>query len=289
MGEFLKIHDFKRFSLNVAGRLIEFDRPAVMGILNVTPDSFYDGSRSVSDLDIGRRVAEMIEGGVDIIDIGGYSSRPGADDVDTSEELRRLLKGIEVVRRQSCDVLISIDTFRSEVARAGIEAGANIVNDISGGELDERMFDEVASMKVPYVLMHMRGTPLTMSGLTQYNDVTADVISELSGKVNRLSLMGVNDVIVDPGFGFSKSLDQNYEMLRELPAFGCFGRPLLVGVSRKSMICKLLGITPSEALNGTTGINMLSLVGGASILRVHDVAAAVETVKIYMKTIMAAS
>lgn len=289
MGEFLKIHDFKRFSLNVAGRLIEFDRPAVMGILNVTPDSFYDGSRSVSDLDIGRRVAEMIEGGVDIIDIGGYSSRPGADDVDTSEELRRLLKGIEVVRRQSCDVLISIDTFRSEVARAGIEAGANIVNDISGGELDERMFDEVASMKVPYVLMHMRGTPLTMSGLTQYNDVTADVISELSGKVNRLSLMGVNDVIVDPGFGFSKSLDQNYEMLRELPAFGCFGRPLLVGVSRKSMICKLLGITPSEALNGTTGINMLSLVGGASILRVHDVAAAVETVKIYMKTIMAGS
>lgn len=289
MGEFLKIHDFKRFSLNVAGRLIEFDRPAVMGILNVTPDSFYDGSRSVSDLDIGRRVAEMIEGGVDIIDIGGYSSRPGADDVDTSEELRRLLKGIEVVRRQSCDVLISIDTFRSEVARAGIEAGAHIVNDISGGELDERMFDEVASMKVPYVLMHMRGTPLTMSGLTQYNDVTADVISELSGKVNRLSLMGVNDVIVDPGFGFSKSLDQNYEMLRELPAFGCFGRPLLVGVSRKSMICKLLGITPSEALNGTTGINMLSLVGGASILRVHDVAAAVETVKIYMKTIMAGS
>lgn len=287
MGEVLKIHGFKRFSLNVAGRLIEFDRPAVMGILNVTPDSFYSGSRSTSDLDIGGRVAEMIESGVDIIDIGGYSSRPGADDVDPGEESRRLLKGIGAVRRLSRDVLISIDTFRSEVARAGIEAGANIVNDISGGELDGHMFESVASMRVPYVLMHMRGTPMTMCGLTRYNDVTADVISELSEKVNRLSLLGVSDVIIDPGFGFSKSLDQNYEMLRELPAFGSLGRPLLVGVSRKSMVYKLLGITPSEALNGTTAINMISLAGGASILRVHDVAAAMETVKIYMKTVMA--
>lgn len=287
MGEILEIHGFKRFSLNAGGRLIEFDRPAVMGILNVTPDSFYAASRSASDQEIERRVAEMLDDGVDIIDIGGYSSRPGADDVEPGEESRRILKGIEAVRRQSCDVLISIDTFRSDVASAGIEAGADIVNDISGGDLDERMFDTVASMGVPYILMHMRGTPSTMAGLTQYGDVTADVISELSSKVARLSLLGVSDVIIDPGFGFSKSLDQNYEMLRELPAFGCFDRPLLVGVSRKSMIYKLLGGSAAEALNGTTAVNMLSLVGGASILRVHDVKAAAETVKIYMKTITA--
>lgn len=286
MGEFLKGERgvFKRFSLNMGGRLLEFDRPAVMGILNVTPDSFYEKSRSTSASQLETRVGEMLDAGVDIIDIGGYSSRPGADDVAADEEMSRIGTGIEAVRKQNADIPISIDTFRSSVAQAGIDAGADMINDISGGDLDDKMFEAVASMKVPYILMHMRGTPATMATQTNYTDVCADVISELSVKVDRLSRLGVSDVIIDPGFGFSKTLEQNYEMLRGLHAFGCFGRPLLVGVSRKSMIYNLLGVTPERSLNGTTAVNMLALMGGASILRVHDVGAAKETIKIYMET-----
>lgn len=277
-------HGFQPFSLNIGGRLVEFSRPVVMGILNVTPDSFYAGSRCQSDLQIRQRVTEMLEAGAEIIDIGGYSSRPGADNVSIEDETERVMKGIALTRDISHDVIISVDTFRSVVARAAVEGGADIVNDISGGDLDGVMFATVAELKVPYIVMHTRGTPQTMSRLTDYDDVTADVIAELSEKVNRLSLMGVADVIIDPGFGFGKTTEQNYELLNGLSALHCFNRPLLVGVSRKSMIYKPLGITPAESLNGTTVINTLSLAQGASILRVHDVAPAVEAVKIFMMT-----
>lgn len=277
-------HGFHPFSLNLGGRLVEFTCPAVMGILNVTPDSFYSESRCVSDAQIKGRVSELLESGADIIDIGGYSSRPGADNVSIEEETARVVKGVALTREISPDAIISVDTFRASVAQKAIEAGADIINDISGGDLDSDMFAAVAALKVPYILMHTRGTPQTMSGLTDYDDVTADVIAELSEKVNRLSLMGVNDVIIDPGFGFGKTVEQNYELLRGLSALHCFHRPLLVGVSRKSMIYKPLGLTPAESLNGTTVINTLSLAQGASILRVHDTAPAVEAVKIFMMT-----
>lgn len=277
-------HIFHPFTLNIRSRLVEFTRPAVMGILNVTPDSFYSESRCVSDAQIKNRVSKLLESGADMIDIGGYSSRPGADDVSVEEETARVVKGVALTREISPDAIISVDTFRASVARKAIEAGADIINDISGGNLDSDMFATVAALKVPYILMHTRGTPQTMSGLTDYDDVTADVIAELSEKVNRLSLMGVNDVIIDPGFGFGKTVEQNYELLRGLSALHCFQRPLLVGVSRKSMIYKPLGLTPAESLNGTTVINTLSLAQGASILRVHDAAQAVEAVKIFMMT-----
>lgn len=263
---------------------MEFDRPVVMGILNVTPDSFYSESRCRSDEQISNRVAQILAQGAEIVDIGGYSSRPGADEVSVDEETARVVRGVKLTRSISRDAIISVDTFRASVARAAIEAGADIINDISGGDLDEDMFATVAELKVPYIVMHTRGTPQTMSRLTDYDDVTADVIAELSGKVERLSLMGVADVIIDPGFGFGKTVEQNYELLRGLSALHCFNRPLLVGVSRKSMIYKPLGLTPAESLNGTTVINTLSLAAGAAILRVHDVAPAVEAVKIFMMT-----
>lgn len=275
---------FHPFSLNLGGRLVEFDRPVVMGILNVTPDSFYSESRCRSDEQISNRVAQILAQGAEIVDIGGYSSRPGADEVSVDEETARVVRGVKLTRSISRDAIISVDTFRASVARAAIEAGADIINDISGGDLDEDMFATVAELKVPYIVMHTRGTPQTMSRLTDYDDVTADVIAELSGKVERLSLMGVADVIIDPGFGFGKTVEQNYELLRGLSALHCFNRPLLVGVSRKSMIYKPLGLTPAESLNGTTVINTLSLAAGAAILRVHDVAPAVEAVKIFMMT-----
>lgn len=275
---------FQPFSLNIRGRLVEFTCPAVMGILNVTPDSFYSESRCGSDSQIRERVSEMLESGADMIDIGGYSSRPGASDVSVEEETARVVRGVALIREISREAVISVDTFRASVARRAIDAGADMINDISGGDLDSDMFATVSDLKVPYIVMHSRGTPQTMSSLTDYNDVTADVISELSEKIDRLSLMGVSDVIIDPGFGFGKTVEQNYELLRGLSALHCLHRPLLVGVSRKSMIYGPLGLTPADSLNGTTVINTLSLAGGASILRVHDTAPAVEAVKIFMMT-----
>lgn len=272
----------KPYSINVGGRLVEISRPMVMGILNVTPDSFYAESRcGIDEEAIAARVSAMVSEGVDMIDVGGYSSRPGADEVSAEEELCRLRTGISVVRRLAPGMVISVDTFRADVARRCIEDfGAHIINDISGGDLDPEMFETVASLKVPYVLMHMRGTPATMSGLTDYGDVTADVIGQLASKVSRLRLLGVNDVIVDPGFGFSKTMEQNYELMRNLEVFAALDAPLLVGVSRKSMIYRLLGITPEAALNATTALHAMALSKGAHILRVHDVAQAVEAVKI---------
>ncbi len=276
---------FKTYSINVKGELIEISRPWVMGILNVTPDSFYEASRCDLTEKIENRVMQMLSEGADVIDIGAYSTRPGAAEVSAEEELARLKIGMAIVRRLAPDVLTSVDTFRADVAaRCVEELGVNMVNDVSGGELDKDMFKTVARLRVPYVVMHMRGTPATMQQLTQYDDVTAEVLESLARKIDSLHQMGVADVIADPGFGFSKTVDQNYEMLSQLNAFTALDVPLLVGVSRKSMIYKYLDVTAGDALNGTTVLNTLALLQGAHILRVHDVKAASEAVKLVMKT-----
>lgn len=256
-----------------------------MGILNVTPDSFYSGCRSCEEGKIVARVRQIVDEGAKIIDIGGYSSRPGAEDVTPEEEYERLSQGLSIIKREAPDIIVSVDTFRAEVARRCVEEwGVDIINDISGGTLDNAMFDTVADLQVPYILMHMRGTPATMQSLTQYVDVTRDVISELTEKVDILRQKGVKDIIIDPGFGFSKTIEQNYEMMNRLDEFHGMGMPLFVGISRKSMIYKALGLTPETSLNGTTALNTIATMKGAHILRVHDVKEAVETIKITQLT-----
>lgn len=278
---FLIVSRFQPFSINLRGKLHEFDRPQIMGILNVTPDSFFAGSRTIDEGSIARRVESLVSQGVDIIDIGAYSSRPGADAVTVDEEIARLSRGMRLLREIAPDTIVSVDTFRADVARRAVEEmGVDIVNDISGGDLDSRMFETIAQINVPYIIMHMRGTPDTMNTLCDYSDVTADVIHNLSQKTRRLALLGVNDVIIDPGFGFSKNIEQNFEMLRNLEAFHALERPLLVGISRKSMIYRPLATSPDEALNGTTVLNTIALLSGAAILRVHDVKEAIEAVRL---------
>ncbi len=271
----------KPFSLNINGDLRQFDHPVVMGILNVTPDSFYAESRAFSSDEVSRKVDEMVRQGADIIDIGAYSSRPGCEDVSVDEELRRLEFGIEALRKVAPDVIVSVDTFRAAVARKAVtEFSANIINDISGGVIDEDMVQTVADLHVPYIAMHMRGTAADMTEHTDYDNLLMEIFEELAQRISALELAGVNDIIIDPGFGFSKTLEQNYMILRNLPFFKVFQMPLLVGVSRKSMVTKLLNISADEALAGTTSLNMYALQHGADILRVHDVAAAVQSVKI---------
>ena len=269
------------FSLNLCGRLVEYTRPVVMGILNVTPDSFYSFSRAESRADIGEAARRLVAQGADMIDLGGYSTRPGAKEVDADEEWRRLATGIASVRDAvGGDIPLSIDTFRADVAAKAIDAGADIINDISGGDLDGDMFDTVARLGVPYILTHMRGTPATMQSLTDYADVVADVIGDLSRKLARLEELGVADVIVDPGFGFAKTVEQNWSMLSHLQEFAILGRPILAGMSRKSMLTRLLGIDASEALTATAIAGVLALERGASILRVHDPLPAAQSIKI---------
>ena len=276
---------FRSFSLNIKGELREYTRPQVMGIVNVTPDSFFEGSRTMSENDIARRIEKHIAAGADFIDMGAYSSRPGADDVSTEMEIERLRTGMRILREIDRSIPVSIDTFRADVARVAIEDfGADMVNDISGGNLDGKMFETVAELGVPYILMHMRGTPSTMQSLTDYDDVTADVVADLSRKLRTLHLLGVADVIVDPGFGFGKTTEQNFEMMRNLEAFDALGCPLLVGVSRKSMITRTLGIPSGEALAGTVALDTIALMKGAAFLRVHDVLEAVQTVKLFELT-----
>ena len=272
---------FKPFSLNIKGQLVEVTRPQVMGILNITPDSFYDGSRSFYAEIIAHRIDTMLNEGVDIIDIGAYSSRPGANEVSPQEEMQRLEMGMDILRMKNVSCPISVDTFRAEVAKYAVKTlGADIINDISAGLLDDEMIATIAQLKVPYIAMHMRGTPLTMNDCCNYNNITADVIGELSKQINKLTLAGVNDIIIDPGFGFAKSFEQNYELLRNLELLHELGYPLLVGVSRKSMIYKALDTTANDALNGTTVVNTIALQAGAAILRVHDVKEAHEAIKI---------
>lgn len=276
---------FTPFSLNIGGRLVDYTRPAVMGIVNVTPDSFYAGSRTTDAEAVERRVAAMLGEGVDIIDVGAYSSRPGAADVSPDEESERLARGLEAVRRVAPEAVVSVDTFRASVARKAVsDFGPLIINDISGGALDDDMFETVAELGVPYIMMHMRGTPADMQQHCDYDSLASDILAELGERLGRLTLMGVSDIIVDPGFGFSKTLAQNYELLASLPLFALFHRPLLVGLSRKSMATRLLGIDTADALNATTVLNTLALDRGASILRVHDVAAARQAVDIFTAT-----
>lgn len=276
---------FRSFSLNIKGELRVYDRPQVMGIVNVTPDSFFEGSRTMSETEIARRIEKHIAAGADFIDMGAYSSRPGADDVPEEIETERLRTGMKILRAVDRSIPVSIDTFRAAVARVAVEGfGADMVNDISGGNLDDRMFETVAALGVPYILMHMRGTPSTMQALTDYDDVTADVVADLSRKLRELRLHGVADVIVDPGFGFSKTTEQNFEMMRNLDAFAALGCPLLVGVSRKSMITRTLGVPSAEALAGTVTLDAFALMKGAAFLRVHDVLEAVQTVKLFELT-----
>ncbi len=276
---------FTPFSFNIKGSVKTFNLPLVMGILNVTPDSFYADSRTIDESAIRQRARQMLEEGADIIDIGGYSSRPNAEEVSDDEELKRVIKGIQIVKELNKDILISIDTFRAKVAATAVnDYGADIINDISGGDLDPEMINVIPQLKVPYIIMHMRGTPKTMSGLTDYRDVTGDVLAELRLKIESFSHAGVNDLIIDPGFGFAKTLEQNYSLLSHLELFHVFELPILVGVSRKSMIYKALDTTPEAALTGTTVINTIAMLDGASIIRVHDVKEAVEARKILQLT-----
>lgn len=274
---------FQPFSIRLGSDLVTIDRPQIMGIVNMTPDSFYAASRNVSEADLSHRIASMVTDGADMLDIGGYSSRPGASDVPAEEEWRRVSLGLSIARREAAGLPVSVDTFRSEIARRAVEEyGPVIINDISGGTLDQKMWETVASLRVPYVLMHMRGTPATMQTLTDYTDVTAEVIADLSRKLRELRLMGVADVMVDPGFGFGKTLAQNYELFHNLDLFGdTLGAPVLVGISRKSMISRLLGVDTADTLSGTTTLNTLALGKGAAILRVHDVREASQALKVW--------
>lgn len=266
--------------INCKGQLIDLSVPKVMGILNLTPDSFYDGGRRKNNEEHLHKVEEMLEEGADFIDMGSYSSRPGAQNISEEEELQRLLPVVKEVVEKFPEVIISIDTFRSEIARQCVEAGAAIVNDISAGNLDEKMMKTVAQLQVPYIMMHMRGNPQNMKSLNQYDDLVQDILFYFSEKVDRARELGINDLIIDPGFGFSKNIEQNFELLSKLQLFQNLELPVLAGLSRKSLIYKTFNTSPDEALNGTTVLNSVALMKGSHILRVHDVKEAVECVKL---------
>ena len=271
-------------TLNLRGKLYSLCEPKIMGILNVTPDSFYAESRTSDEEHIAARVQQLMDDGADMIDIGGYSSRPGADDVSPEEEMNRLRRGLRVVRHLYPEVPISVDTFRADVARMCVEEeGADIINDISGGMMDRQMFRTVARLGVPYILMHMQGTPDTMQQAPHYDNLRREVMLYFAERIDRLCQMGAKDIIVDPGFGFGKTLEHNYELFHHLDDFNLFNLPLLVGISSKSMIYKLVGGTPQTSLNGTTVLNTIALMKGVHILRVHDVKEAVEAKRIVMK------
>ena len=267
--------------INVNGSLLDLSQPRVMGILNVTPDSFYAGSRTQTEAEIVRRVKQIVSEGAAIIDIGAYSSRPNADNVSAREEMERLRMGLKILFEIQPDAVVSVDTFRADVARMCVEEyGVAIINDIAAGEMDANMFHTVAALNVPYIMMHMQGTPQSMQQHPHYDNLLKEVFLYFARKVQQLRDLGVKDIILDPGFGFGKTMEHNYELLSYLEEFRIFELPLLVGVSRKSMIYRLLDITPQEALNGTTVLDTICLLKGADILRVHDVKEAVETVRI---------
>ncbi len=274
----------KKRLIRIGRNYWDFNIPKVMGILNLTPDSFYDGGRFTKVDAMLAHVDKMILEGADIIDVGGYSSRPGAENISEKEELSRLSRALEAIRSQYPDIVLSADTFRSSIARIVVEKfKVNIINDISGGQMDPMMMDTIADLQVPYIIMHMQGTPQTMQQNTSYTDLIDDVIRFLGRQAALLTEKGVNDIIIDPGFGFSKTLDQNYQLLSNLDVFRILELPILVGISRKSMIYRLLKTTPDEALNATTALHMTALERGADILRVHDVKEAKEAVQLYLK------
>jgi len=270
-------------TINCNGQLIDLSSPKVMGILNVTPDSFFDGGRFISEKLVLQRVEKMLEEGATFIDVGGYSSKPDATFVTSQEEKARVLPIITAIVQHFPEAIVSIDTFRSDVAQLCLDQGAALVNDIAAGMLDPLMLKIVANYKVPYIMMHMKGTPQNMTTLTTYEDVTKDVLHYFSERVAVARSLGISDIIVDPGFGFAKTIDHNYELLRHLDYFSMLDLPILAGVSRKSMIYKTLGVSPDEALNGTTVLHTIALQKGAAILRVHDVKEAVEVIKLCQK------
>ena len=267
-------------TINCAGKLIDLSIPKIMGILNITPDSFYDGGRYNSDKKILDHVEKMIIDGAVFIDIGAYSSRPVGVDIDENEELKRIIPAIELVNKKFPEIIISIDTFRSKVAEACLNSGASIINDISASQLDEKMMETIAKYSVPYIIMHMKGNPQNMMDKTNYDDMLQEMIKYFSKKINQAISYKINDIIIDPGFGFAKNIKQNYDLLNHLDLLKILDKPIMVGISRKSMIYKSLDSTPQEALNGTTVLNTVALIKGASILRVHDVKEANECIKL---------
>ena len=270
--------------INAGGKLFDLEIPRVMGILNITPDSFYSGSLYNTNDEILQAAKRMLKDGADILDVGGYSSRPGAKDISAEEEHNRVLKAIKLINREFPEAIISVDTFRAEIAREAIvECGASIINDISGGAADINMFEVVRSLNVPYIMMHMKGDPRTMQNKPVYEDIVADILKWFGERIFNLKSAGVKDIIIDPGFGFGKTIEHNFELLRRLGDFSIAGLPVLVGISRKSMIWKTLDIDADRALNGTTAINAIALFNGADILRVHDVKEAVQTIKLIDK------
>lgn len=272
----------QKYSIQIKGRIFSLDKPLIMGILNLTPDSFFSGSRIIDSKDhVLQKSSQMIQEGVDILDLGGYSTRPGALEVSEKEEIKRVIPAIEWITAHYPSVLISVDTFRANVAKAAVEAGAGLVNDISAGNLDPKMLEAVGELNVPYIAMHMRGNPQTMQEKTNYSDILVEILNYFSETVARCKSYGIKDVIIDPGFGFAKSIEQNYWILKNLDYFGILSLPILVGVSRKSMIYKTLNISPEEALNGSTALHMYALSKGANILRVHDVKEAKQTLTLH--------
>lgn len=267
-------------TINLNGKLMDLSLPKVMGVLNVTPDSFYDGGKFSSDKKVLDQVEKMILDGADIIDIGGYSSKPGAKEVKTKEEINRVIPTIELIKNKFSDIILSIDTFRSRVAQKAVQSGASLINDISAGELDSNMFKCVAELKVPYILMHMQGNPQNMQKNPSYKNVINEIVTDLSKKIFLARKAGIIDIIADPGFGFGKTLEHNYEILNNLSFFKELDCPILVGLSRKSMVYKLLDKKVEDSLNGTTCLNTISILNGAKILRVHDVKEAKEVIKI---------
>ena len=267
-------------TINVKGKLIDLSDPIIMGILNITPDSFYDGGFYNSEKKIIAQVKKMINDGASIIDIGGYSSRPGAEDISIESELSRVLTVIKAIRHKFPETLISIDTFRSEVAKKAVKAGADIINDISGGSLDKKMFNTVSELNVPYIIMHMKGNPRNMIKKTKYEDVLKEIIRYFSKKIHLATKAGIKDIIIDPGFGFAKNVEQNFNILNNLDYLKYLDKPILIGVSRKSMIYKTLEVTPKDALNGSTVLHTISLLKGAKIIRTHDVKEANEAIKL---------
>lgn len=272
--------------LNVNGQLLDLSVPQVMGILNITPDSFYAGSRMQTEADIAMRARQIVEEGASIIDVGAYSSRPNAEHISSEEEMDRLRMGLKILNREFPDAIVSVDTFRADVAEWCVkEHGVAIINDIAAGEMDSAMFETVSRLGVPYIMMHMQGTPQNMQAQPRYDNLLKEIFMYFARKVQQLRDLGVKDIILDPGFGFGKTLDHNYELMAHLEEFDIFELPLLVGVSRKSMIYRLLGGTPHDALNGTAVLNTVALMKGADILRVHDVREAVEAVKMVNKIV----
>lgn len=271
---------YKKEKWNCNGKMLDISAPIVMGILNVTPDSFYDGGKYTEEFNIVEQAKKIIEEGAGIIDMGAYSTRPGAKDISKEEELRRLIPAIKTVRKNFHDAIISADTFRARVAMEAVNSGADIINDVSGGTIDDEMFSAVAKLKVPYILTHIQGTPQNMQKNPHYNNVIEDVKNYFQQKIKKLNELGVAEIIIDPGFGFGKTLEHNYELLNNLVAFKTFQLPVLCGISRKGMVYKLLKTKPENALNGTTVLNTMALLQGANILRVHDVKEAKEVLKI---------